>query len=135
VDVHRSAGDRFVAVNGKTLAGVSGEVATARIKGPSGTDVTLTVAHDGRRKDVRMTRSEVSVPVVASTLRELCGRKIGVVGLSQFSSGAHAEVYSALKRLQQRGAEAFVFDLRGNGGGLVDEAQLIAVPRSIDAPS
>ncbi len=120
------AGDLFVAVNGKTLAGVSGDVATTRIKGPSGTDVTLTVAHDGKRRNVTMTRSEVSVPVVASTLREACGKKIGVVGLSQFSSGAHAEVYAALKRLDKRGAQAFVFDLRGNGGGLVDEAQLIA---------
>ena len=72
------AGDLFVAVNGKTLAGVSGDVATTRIKGPSGTDVTLTVAHDGKRRDVTMTRSEVSVPVVASTMREACGKKIGV---------------------------------------------------------
>ena len=46
--------------------------------------------------------------------------------LSQFSSGAHAEVYGALRRLDRQGADAFVFDLRGNGGGLVDEAQLIA---------
>jgi carboxyl-terminal processing protease len=45
---------------------------------------------------------------------------------SQFSSGAHAEVYAALRRLKARGAERFVFDLRGNGGGLVTEAQLIA---------
>ncbi len=45
---------------------------------------------------------------------------------SQFSSGAHAEVYAALQRLKARGAQAYVFDLRENGGGLVDEAQLIA---------
>ena len=59
-------------------------------------------------------------------MRRACGKQIGVVALSQFSSGAHAEVYAALRRLEKQGADAFVFDLRGNGGGLVDEAQLIA---------
>ena len=54
------------------------------------------------------------------------GCAIGVVRLAQFSSGAHAEVYKAIRRLQKRGAKAFVLDLRGNGGGLVNEAQLVA---------
>ena len=54
--------------------------------------------------------------------------------LAQFSSGAHAEVYKALKRLQKRGAKAFVLDLRGNGGGLVNEAQLVASAFLSDGP-
>jgi carboxyl-terminal processing protease len=120
------AGDVFVAADGKSLAGLSGDVATARVKGPSGTDVRLTILHDGKRATKTLTRSEVSVPVVASTMRHACGKPIGVVALAQFSSGAHAEVYAALKRLQKKGAKGYVFDLRGNGGGLVDEAQLIA---------
>ncbi len=119
-------GDVIVAADGKTLAGVSSDIATARIKGPAGTDVKLTIERDGKRRTETLTRSEVLIPVVASKLHEACGKQIGVVALSQFSSGAHAEVYAALKRLQKKGADAFVFDLRGNGGGLVDEAQLIA---------
>lgn len=119
-------GDVFVAADGRTLAGVSSEVATSRVKGPEGTDVRLTVEHDGKPKTLRLTRRRVSVPVVEAKLREACGKKIGVVALSQFSSGAHGEVYAALRRLDKQGAEAFVFDLRGNGGGLVNEAQLIA---------
>ena len=119
-------GDLFVAVNGKSLRGVSRDVSTARIKGPEGTPVTLTVRRRGRRRTVTMTRARVSVPVVASAMRLACGKKIGVVALAQFSSGAHAEVYAALRRLKARGAKGYVFDLRGNGGGLVTEAQLIA---------
>ena len=62
------------------------------------------------------------------------GCKVGVVRLSQFSSGAHAEVYAALRKLQKRGAKVFVLDLRDNGGGLVSEAQLIASAFLKDGP-
>ena len=120
------AGDRFVAVNGHSLKGLNEQQSTARIKGPAGSDVRITVDHRGRRRSPRMTRARVTVPVVASLMRQACGRRVGVVALDQFSSGAHAEVYAALRGLKAKGAEAFVFDLRENGGGLVTEAQLIA---------
>ncbi len=119
-------GDVITASNGHSLKGLTTDRASALIKGPAGTDVRLTFRHAGRPRTETLTRSAISVPVVASTLREVCGRKVGIVALSQFSSGAHAEVYGALQRLKARGAQAFVFDLRENGGGLVDEAQLIA---------
>jgi carboxyl-terminal processing protease len=127
-------GDIIVAAGGRSLKGLSSERSTALIRGPQGTDVRIAVSHGGKRRDLTLTRSAVAVPVVASTLREVCGRKVGVVRLAQFSSGAHAEVYAALERLKKRGASAYVFDLRGNGGGLVDEAQLIASAFLKDGP-
>ena len=129
-----SSGDVIVEANGRSLKGLSSEKATSLIKGPKGTTVVLSVdGEDGERR-VRVERDEIKVPVVASKLVERCGKKVGVVGLSQFSSGAHAEVYAAIKRLEKRGAEAWVFDLRGNGGGLVDEAQLVASAFLPDGP-
>jgi carboxyl-terminal processing protease len=119
-------GDVIVAADGKPLKGLSQDAAVGRVKGPPGSDVRLTWVRDGKRITHRVTRSTVTVPVVASQLRTENGCKVGVVRLAQFSSGAHAEVYSALKRLEQRGAKAFVLDLRDNGGGLVSEAQLVA---------
>ena len=59
-------------------------------------------------------------------MKTVCGKKIGIVALSSFTSGAHAEVYAALQKLKKKGAQAYIFDLRDNGGGLVDEAQLVA---------
>ena len=112
--------------DGKDLAGLDTDAASARVKGPEGTDVRLVVLRDGRRRELTLERRQVAVPVVAARIRRACGKRIGVVELAQFSSGAHAEVYGALKKLKRRGAQAYVFDLRGNGGGLVDEAQLIA---------
>ena len=54
------------------------------------------------------------------------GEKVGYVALAQFSSGAHGEVRAAVRKLREDGAKALVFDLRGNPGGLVREAQLVA---------
>lgn len=126
--------DVIVAVNGRSLKGVKQATATDRIKGPAGTDVTITVSREGRRRDYTLTRARVNVPVVASRLRTVDGEKVVVVRLAQFSSGAHAEVYDAVRRGLKRGAQGIVFDLRGNGGGLVSEAQLIASAFLPDGP-
>jgi carboxyl-terminal processing protease len=127
-------GDVIVAAGGKSLKGRAQDASVALVKGPSGTQVELTWVRDGKRITRTVSRATVSVPVVASQLRNADGCKIGVVRLSQFSSGAHGEVAAALKRLKERGADAFVLDLRGNGGGLVTEAQLIASQFLTDGP-
>ncbi|HWY18821.1 MAG TPA: S41 family peptidase [Solirubrobacteraceae bacterium] len=127
------AGDLIVAVNGRKLAGLSPGAATAMIKGPPGTDVRLEVegprgGHPGHgvTRSLKLTRATVSEPVVASATRTVHGVKLGVVALSTFSPGSHGEVREAVERVLHEGAKGIVLDLRGNGGGLVEEAQLIA---------
>ena len=127
-------GDVIIAANGRSLAGLSQEDSVALVQGPPGTEVKLTWLAGGRKRTKTVTRSTVTVPVVASQLRSDHGCKVGVVRLSQFSSGAHAEVYAALRKLQKRGAKAYVLDLRHDGGGLVSEAQLIASAFLSDGP-
>ncbi|WP_205699147.1 S41 family peptidase [Conexibacter sp. SYSU D00693] len=122
-----ASGDVIVAAGGKRLKGLSQSQAVARIKGPEGTDVRLRIKpRKGRERDVRVTRATISVPVVASRVRSSGGKRLGVVKLAQFTSGAHAEVNAAIRKLEARKVEGLVLDLRGNGGGLVSEAQLIA---------
>jgi carboxyl-terminal processing protease len=127
-------GDVIIAADGHKLAGKSQEDSVSLVQGPPGSEVKLTWLSDGHERTKNVTRSTVTVPVVASQLRTDHGCKVGVVRLSQFSSGAHAEVYAALRRLQKRGAKAYVLDLRDNGGGLVSEAQLIASAFLTDGP-
>jgi carboxyl-terminal processing protease len=119
-------GDLLLAAGGRPLAGRSVDDASNLIKGPPGTEVKLRVLHNGHARDLSVARAQVTVPVVSSGLHTVDGRKLGVVRLATFSSGAHAEVADALKKLQKRGADGYVLDLRANGGGFVDEAQLIA---------
>ena len=141
------AGEEIVAVNGHKLEGLSADAATTLIKGPPGTEVALgieqpgaTVRHAkghgaraaGRSSigptthTVRVTRAVVSEPVVASETQTLHGVKLGVVELASFSPGAHGEVASAVEKELHEGVRGLVFDLRSNGGGLVEEARLIA---------
>jgi carboxyl-terminal processing protease len=127
-------GDVIVAADGKNLAGKSQQESVSLVQGPPGSDVRLTWLRDGKKQTKTVTRSTINVPVVASHLTSDHGCKVGVVKLAQFSSGAHAEVYSALRRLQKRGAKTYVLDLRGNGGGLVSEAQLVASAFLKDGP-
>ena len=119
-------GDVIVAVDGDKLAGRAEEAAVGRIKGPEGTRVTLTIARGGKRLERTLTRREINVDVVQSRLVERGGRKLGYVRLDQFSSGAHAELYAAVREALKAGAGGLVLDLRANPGGLVTEARLVA---------
>ena len=128
-------GDVIVAAAGRSLKRRSEAQSVALIKGRPGTDVRLTVLHARRLRHLTLTRSTVTVPVVASRLRTVGGKKIGVVALTTFeTAGAHAQVYAALHRLLAEGAQGFVLDLRHNGGGLVTEAQLVASAFLRDGP-
>jgi carboxyl-terminal processing protease len=118
--------DVVTAVEGKSIAGKSAELATAEIKGEPGTKVTITVLRPstGETKDYTLTRRELAVPAVEGSLKESDGKKIGYIRLLAFSRGAHAELRNEVENLYERGAEGLVIDLRGNGGGLLDEAVL-----------
>ena len=118
-------GDFITGVDGKSIAGQSDQVATSRIKGEPGTEVTLTVEKpDGAKRDVKLTRRELSVPVVESEMKQANGRPVGYVQLRSFSEGAHAQLRQAVEELDEQGAEATIVDMRGNGGGLLTEAIL-----------
>jgi carboxyl-terminal processing protease len=123
------AGEVIVAVNGRKLQGLSADAAISLIKGRPGTDVLLTVTPPGGHgasRTLRITRATISEPVVASVVRTVHGVRLGVVALATFSPGAHGEVREAVDRALHSKARGIVLDLRGNGGGLVDEAQLVA---------
>jgi len=119
-------GDTIVSVDGEPIAGINSAEATAKIKGPEGTEVTLGVrdAQSGEVRRLRLTRAEVKLPNVSSRVEEAVGRKLGYVRMLSFSEGAHADLALAVRRMERRRVEGIVLDLRGNPGGLLDEAVL-----------
>ncbi len=119
-------GEVILRADGHSLHGIPISSAVALIKGPPGTDVVLEVRDRGRTRTVKITRETISAPVVASEMRTVEGAKLGWAYLAAFSEGAHAQLAEAVDSLLRRGARGIVLDLRGNGGGLVSEAQLVA---------
>jgi carboxyl-terminal processing protease len=121
-------GDTVVSVDGDSIAGESSTAATARIKGPEGTEVSVGVldAKSGKVRVLKMTRAEVALPNVSSRVVEVDGRKLGYIRLLSFSEGASALLAGAVRKVEREGAEGAVLDLRGNPGGLLDEAVLSA---------
>jgi carboxyl-terminal processing protease len=120
--------DVILSVDGRSIAGLSSEAATGRIKGPAGTDVRLEVITPGgdEPRTVSVERERIEVPVATGRIVTRDGQKLGVVRLFGFSSGAHGAVREQVDRLLKRGAEGIVLDLRGNGGGLLSEAVLVS---------
>ena len=127
-------GDVITRVNGRSIAGQSSNVSTARIKGKEGTFVRLTIRRGNRTRQLRVRRERIRVPAASSKLRSAGGKKLGVLELAGFTSGAHGELVREIKRRERAGAEGFVLDMRANGGGLLDEAVLVSsafVPKGV----
>ena len=121
-------GDTIVSVNGDSIAGESSSEATNRIKGPEGTEVTVGVlgAKSGKVRQLHLTRAEVALPNVSSKVESVNGRKLGYVRMLSFSEGVSDLLADAVRKVEREGAEGIVLDLRGNPGGLLDEAVLSA---------
>ena len=90
--------------------------------------MTLRVFTPGEDRDrtVKVKRERIEIPVARGRMIERDGHRVGSVELLSFSSGAHGLLRREVDRLLKRGAEAFVLDLRGNGGGLLTEGVLVS---------
>jgi carboxyl-terminal processing protease len=120
-------GDLITQVDGRSIAGVSSEVATSRIKGRPGTRVRLVVVtpRTERERTLSVRRERIEVPVARGRVVERGGRKLGVVQLFNFSPGAHGILRREVDEVLEKGAQGIVLDVRGNGGGLLREAVLV----------
>jgi carboxyl-terminal processing protease len=121
------AADRVTAVGGKKVTRSDGFAAMQTVKGQEGTRVTLRIGRaDVPARDYAMTRAEIRRPVVESRVETAGKRRVGYVRLDQFTEGSAKSFAGAVRRLVDSGVDGLVFDLRGDGGGLVDEAVGVA---------
>jgi len=121
------SGALITEVNGKSIRGDKADVSTAKIRGPAGTKVTLTYKPPaGKAKEVTLERRKIAIPLVESKTVKRGGRKLAHVRLGAFDKGATAQLRKAIRKQLKSGAEGIVLDLRGNGGGALDEGILVS---------
>jgi carboxyl-terminal processing protease len=116
------AGDGILEVNGQPVAGELLQQIVEQVRGEAGTEVKLRVMREGQTApvDVAITRGKVEVPDV--TWHMLPGESFAHIGIESFGDKADEQLRAALKEAREQGAKGLILDLRGNPGGLKDQA-------------
>lgn len=124
------AGDRIVRIDGRNVAGqkISQDSMMRLMRGKRGSKVKLSLQRRGldRNVDVVVTRDAIELHSIETAF--MLDRKAGVgfVRLSQFSRTSYRELHEAIAKLREEGMTSLILDLRGNSGGFLDQAILIA---------
>lgn len=116
--------DIILKADGTELKGLSTNEIVDMIRGPEGTEVTLTILRGETEFDVTLKRAEIPIVTVKANLDEQ-DATIGYVQVTQFNGTTYDEMVEAITQLREEGAERFVFDFRYNPGGLLDQALAI----------
>ncbi|HJS71133.1 MAG TPA: S41 family peptidase [Acidimicrobiia bacterium] len=114
--------DVLVEVDGEPIMGWTVDEVTSAVRGPAGTDVTLTLERNGVPYDVTITRAAVVIPLIVS---ETIG-DIGYVGLTSFGGNAGSQFEEAVVDRLADGVDELVIDLRNNPGGFLTTAIEVA---------
>jgi carboxyl-terminal processing protease len=121
------AGDRILEVNGKQAKGKTYEDVSAILKGQAGTTVNVLIARDGEPKPFEKAITRENIKIDNIPYFGIVGQNIGFIKLTGFTQNAAKELKQAYLKLKE-GSElkGIIIDLRGNGGGLLNEAVDIA---------
>lgn len=116
--------DRILKIDAIDTTTLSLDEAAAKMRGPKGTKVSLTIQPSDQDmsniRQVDLVRDRISLsPVYASLDRDHNQTAIGYIRLSQFSANASQEIAQSIKSLKKQGAKAYILDLRNNPGGLL----------------
>ena len=115
--------DVITGVDEKDVTGFSLGDAVELIRGPKGTDVTLTVTRKGEGSlDITITRDVIKVPSVESEIKEYDGKRIGYISLNRFGDTTTVEFEKGVKSHLEDEVDGLIVDVRFNGGGYLDKA-------------
>jgi len=119
-------GDKILAVDGETVAGVGmqAEGIRQRLRGPKGTKVTVLVQRNGEQQEYVIRRD--TIPIESIDAAYTPEENIVYVKLSRFAQRSTEEFIEALSKLTRERPRGMIIDLRGNGGGFMRSAVLIA---------
>ena len=115
-------GDIVISVDGHLGTDESLDDFVQRIRGEEGTSIEMVYKRGDQEKTIEITREEVIVPSVSHRMLD---DKIGYIRISSFVNGTQKDFEDALADLQSQGMQGIIFDMRDNGGGMVDSVVAI----------
>jgi carboxyl-terminal processing protease len=115
-------GDLIIKVDDKTTEGLTTSEVADMLKGPKGTVVKITITREGYTDPLVFTVTRDEIPRHSVDIAFMLKPGIGYIRLSQFNETTDREIADALKTLGASSLDGLIFDLRGNPGGLLNEA-------------
>jgi carboxyl-terminal processing protease len=125
-------GDIFTAVDGDDVTAASQLELAAKVRGPAGSDVKITMRRGEELIDFVITRARIEIPNIESSILE--NSNVAYIKLNQFSSEARSQIDDAITELDVNNRTGLIFDLRGNPGGLLNSAIDVASAFIKDGP-
>ena len=115
-------GDRIVKIEGKSCIGITNEQVLQKLRGKAGTKVNVSIKRNGVKNliDYEITRDKI--PLYSVDTHFMLKNNTGYVSVSRFSETTFDELLAALKDLKNSGMKQLILDLRGNPGGLLQQA-------------
>lgn len=122
------AGDRIIEVDGKNMTGksITNEDVMKNLRGQKDTEVSVKVKRSTSAKPLTFTIVRGEIPSVSVDASYLINDTIGYVRINKFAANTYAEFIQSFNALRVKGARNYILDLRGNSGGLLDQAILMA---------
>lgn len=121
------AGDKIVKIDTLNAVGLNRELVPKYLKGPKGTKVNLTIKRSGIKDLLNFTVVRDKIPLYSVDASFVIDSSdIGVIVVSRFAATTHDEMVQAIQNLKSQGMKKLILDLRGNPGGYLNQAFLMA---------
>ncbi|WP_364284338.1 S41 family peptidase [Peribacillus frigoritolerans] len=113
--------DIILSVDGKSVEGLSSSEAVLKIRGEKGTKVDLSISRAGESEPIELTIKRDTIPI-ETVYAEMLDDGVAKIQVTSFSEHTVQELKKALEEMSKKDMKGLVLDLRGNPGGLLDQA-------------
>jgi len=120
------AGDRIVKIDDESAIGITTTDVQKKLKGAKGTSVNVTVQREGVKDLIEYVIVRDEIPIYTVFTSFMDENKTGYIFLTRFAKTTEQEMEEALDRLENKGMERLILDLRWNPGGFLDQAVRLA---------
>jgi len=120
------AGDIIIEINGNPTKDEPIDVSVAKLRGPKGTKVNITIIREGYQEPLHFELIREEIPINSIPYYFMLNSTTGYIKMKAFTETTYDELVKAIEQLSSQGMKQLIFDLRGNSGGLLEMAVEVA---------
>lgn len=120
------SGDKIIAIEDSSSVGFTNRDVVSTLRGPKGSEVDVTIKRAGREDLLHFTITRDEIPLYTVDTAYMVDNKTGYIKINRFAATTHQEFMDAMDKLDGKGMERVIIDLRNNPGGYLGQAIAIA---------